>query len=133
MTYTKGYPDVIVGYWRGIQADGQNTDDDSIFETKKANGEWQYITRIIKVGQVFKGSGFKLGEKTSSANPTGKPGFYKGKTKGYSGGQPVIVEVTSEMLSHDKAVSRSNVFPPSYSYRVNFPASQVTGFQDFIT
>ena len=123
MTYTKGYPDVILGFWRGWQKDGQQTDDDSITETIKTTGEWGYKSRIVKLGPLLKAAGFKLGEVVGWSNPTDKPGFYSYRTKARSGGVPFFIEGMSEMLSHDKSVGRSLGRPPLYSYRVESPVS----------
>lgn len=129
MTYTKGFPDVIIGFWRGIQENGQNTDDNSIFETIKTNGEWQYISKIVKLGPVMKAAGFKQGEIVGWSNPTDKPGFYIGKTKGRSGGVPFFIEGITEMLSFDKTVGRSPGRPPGYGYRVKSPESFKDSFR----
>ena len=81
MTYTNGYPDVILGYWRGIEVDNQKTDDNTIYQVVEAEGESQYIFRIVKLGSIFKSGGFKEGEVVIWVNPAGKPGFYKIKIK----------------------------------------------------
>lgn len=81
MPLTEGYPDSILGSWRGSSRNNQAVDDQTIYTIIPGDDENRYLMKITKLGPALKRAKYQEGEIIGWINPTGEPGFYRGEFK----------------------------------------------------
>jgi len=104
MTFMEGFPDVILGSWRGSSQDNQPIDDQTIYIIIQGDEENQYRMKITQLGPALRRAKFQQDEIVGWINASEEPGFYQGKFKlRYAGsGLEFFNTSTIELVSYEE-------------------------------
>ena len=120
MQLTEGYPDSILGSWRGSSRNNQPVDDQTIYTIIPGDEENRYLMKITTLGPALKKAKYHKDEIIGWINPSGEPGFYEGKFKlRYMGtGLQIFAQSTIEITPDEELHHHHKNGEISIQYRV---------------